>query len=484
MITGRRHFLSVRNKKKKNERTNKRIWECIMNKGLFLLLLSIAAGVLKSHEIPVDKDAETNHVILISIDGLAAYHLENEHLELPNLRELIEQGVWAEGSQSVFPSVTHPSHATLITGVSPRKHGILDNRMTNRETGDSHHPTTQLRSEAIHTQTLFDASRQAGLTTAAICWPETRKDSSVDLNILHGHDELDPAEVDPAFMDVLRQAGIPIDSYYDWAPEGRMIQGVRDLILAKATAEVIRSRQPEFIAVHFLVTDTIQHGWGPDHYMSHAALTHADFTLGLLRQAVEDAGLKDRTTFVIAADHGFHSVYHEVNIHPVLQESGLADRIRLHGSGWRVFVETTDEFDEEQDRSALESFFADILALEGLERVIRPEEFHDLGYPLYEESPYVPGQYIIIPDIDTFLTVDSSSDSSERKERAQPSHTHGYLPDHPRMHPALILSGNGIREGQRLGVVRNHDVAPTIARILGLDLPDTEGEILFEALDE
>lgn len=59
-------------------------------------------GVLKG------QDVESNHVILISIDELAAYHLENEDLELPNLRELIEAGVWAEGVQSVFPSVTDP----------------------------------------------------------------------------------------------------------------------------------------------------------------------------------------------------------------------------------------------------------------------------------------------------------------------------------------------------------------------------------------
>ena len=60
--------------------------------------------------------ADQSHVVLVSIDGFAAYHLENEKLELPNIRALASEGVWAESGETVFPSVTHPSHATIITG--------------------------------------------------------------------------------------------------------------------------------------------------------------------------------------------------------------------------------------------------------------------------------------------------------------------------------------------------------------------------------
>jgi predicted AlkP superfamily pyrophosphatase or phosphodiesterase len=331
---------------------------------------------------------------------------------------------------------------------------------------------------------LFDGAHIAGFMTAAFCWPETRGDSSIDFNILHGHGELDPNEVDPALLESLRQAGIPIDSYYNWAHYGRMMQGYRDAILAKSASKIIRTHQPEFMAVHFLVTDAIQHGWGPDHYLAHAALTRADYNLGLLRQAVQDAGLEDQTTFVITTDHGFHTVYDEINIYPVLEASGLADRVRLHGSGWSVFVEKTEKFNERKDGWTLESFFDEVLGLEGIARIIRPGEFHELGYPRYDESPYIPGQYIIIPEIDNFLVVDSSSDSAKRRTRSQPAHTHGYLPDHPRMHAGMVLSGNRIRKGERIGLVRNLDVAPTIAEILGLHMPDAEGRVLEEALEE
>ena len=429
----------------------------------------------------LEAQRQGSHVVLISIDGLAAYHLQDKELHLPNLRELIDHGAWAEHSETVFPSVTHPSHATLITGVSPRKHGVLGNQMTHRETGKSYSIYVRTRKEAIRVRTLFDAAKEAGLVTAAFCWPETRADSSLDFNLLHGHDELNPAEVAPDLLDSLRRARIPIDSYYDWSKEGEL-QGMRDILLAKSTAEIIRTQRPRFLAVHFAGTDAAQHSWGPQHYRAKEALTRADYEIGLLRQAVRQAGLQDRTTFVIVADHGFHSVYHEVNLHPLLASSGLADRIRLRGSGWTVFVEKTTAFDAGRDGAALQSLFKKILDLPGLHKIVSSEDFHSLGYPRYEEDPHVLGHYMIIPDIDTYLVIDRSSNSTERRTKARPSHGHGYLPDHPRMYPALILSGHRVRQNVRIGRVRNHDVAPTIAELLGLRMPDVEGKVLREVL--
>jgi predicted AlkP superfamily pyrophosphatase or phosphodiesterase len=430
------------------------------------------------HPLP---SAEHGHVILVSIDGLAAYHLENEELELPNLRELIARGAWAEGSQSVFPSVTHPAHATLVTGVPPRTHGVLGNRMGDRNTGTSVDVATFTRQAAIRVRTIFDAARAQGLVTAAVCWPETRGDTSIDVNLLHGHEELDPGEVDPGLLASLRDAGIPIDAYYRWSQEGAL-RGYRDVLLAQSAAWIIRERRPHVLAVHFVGTDSVQHARGPEHYLSKAALSHADYNLGLLREAVRAAGLEDRTTFIVGADHGFHSVHHEVNLHPVLAARGLTERIRLHEGGWTMFLEKTGAFDDARDGAALESFLGEVLKVEGVHRIVRPEEFHDLGFPRYEEHPHVRGQYMILADIDTYLLADPASASTRRRPRERPSHTHGYLPSHPRMHAGLVLSGRGIRPGVRLGVVRNQDVAPTIAALLDLQLPGMAGRVLREAL--
>jgi predicted AlkP superfamily pyrophosphatase or phosphodiesterase len=175
------------------------------------------------------------HVILITIDGFAAYHLYNQELELPNIRRMIDDGVWAASSETVFPSVTHPSHTTIVTGVEPRIHGVLSNELFNRETGERFYPTNKPRTEIVKVPTLFDAAKKKGLTTASFFWPETKDDPSVDFNIpevFTPERKGDIHAVDPKVITELQKAGVPIDLYFRWYGSPR--QGAGDAILAEA----------------------------------------------------------------------------------------------------------------------------------------------------------------------------------------------------------------------------------------------------------
>lgn len=69
-------------------------------------------------------------VLLISIDGLQPADVidaEKRGLDIPNLKRFVTEGTYASGVKGVLPTVTYPSHATLLTGVSPSKHGIIGN---------------------------------------------------------------------------------------------------------------------------------------------------------------------------------------------------------------------------------------------------------------------------------------------------------------------------------------------------------------------
>lgn len=74
--------------------------------------------------------ASAEPVLLISIDGLQpadVIEAEKRGIDIPNLKRFITQGSYAQGVRGILPTVTYPSHATLITGVSPSRHGILGN---------------------------------------------------------------------------------------------------------------------------------------------------------------------------------------------------------------------------------------------------------------------------------------------------------------------------------------------------------------------
>ena len=86
-----------------------------------------------------------------------------------------------------------------------------------------------------------------------------------------------------------------------------------------------------------------------------------------------------------------------------------------------------------------------------------------------------------VANIDLHLAFDPTS-SSMSPRPMKPYYGHGYLPSHPRMYPALILSGRGISKGKQLGHVHNLDVAPTIAQLLGFKMEGASGRVLKEAL--
>jgi predicted AlkP superfamily pyrophosphatase or phosphodiesterase len=449
---------------------------------------AVAVAILVSSgaaPTPQPTAAADRYVVLVSIDGFAAYHLDNPAIDLPNIRALAAAGTKAASSETVFPSVTHPSHTTLVTGVTPREHGVVGNRVRDRRTGESFHITNLPRQESVKVPTLFDLVHRSGRKTAAFFWPETKEDSSIDDNVAEvfggKNESADPSAVSPALLQELRTAGVPIDSYYAFYddPFG---QGAADLALTQAAAYVLVRRKPALTALHLLVTDKVQHEFGPAHYLSAAALTTADHCIGLLRDAVKAARIADRTTFVIAADHGFVTAPYEMNLAAVLADPVLDRHVRWHADSWYVFAELLPTFDTAAHAAPLEAVLARVARTPGIARIIRPQDFAALGYPNYADNPYVPGHYIIAADIDTRLVIDSASRDTTKRLRPQPYHGHGYLPDHPNMYPALVLSGAGVAAGHTMGHVRNVDVAPTIAAILGLEMTGVSGRVLREAL--
>jgi hypothetical protein len=454
--------------------------------GAVAVALTLATGRLdgeiRAHS--QQQPAASRHVVLISIDGFAAYHLADTSIALPNIRTLAATGAPADSSETVFPSVTHPSHTTLVTGVTPRKHGVVDNTVTERRTGKSFHITSLPRQQSVRVPTIFDAVRRANLRSASFFWPETRDDPAIDFNIAEVFlptGGADPSAVTPGFLDELRAAGVPIDSYYAFYgdPFG---QGAGDVALTQAAAHTFKKHKPALTAIHLLVTDDVQHEFGPAHYLSHAALTTADHCVGLLRRAVADAGLTAETTFVIVADHGFITVADEMNVAPVISSPALEGRVRWTADKWYLFAERTAEFVPERDNAAFQEVLARLARTAGIARVIMPEDFAAVGLPDYDDNPYARGHVIVAADADLHLVIDRMSASVERRRKARPYHGHGYLPSHPSMRPLLVLAGAGIAARSSIGHVRNVDVAPTIARLLRLSLEDVDGRVLREAL--
>ena len=134
-----------------------------------LVLVWLALGLLV---VAAAAQAPPPVVLMISIDGLRPDYVtaaDKHGLKIPALRRFVSEGAFAEGVLGVIPTVTYPSHTTLITGVWPAKHGIFSNTIFDPlRTGQS---AWYWYAEDIRVPTLWDAAASAGWTSAAIHWP-------------------------------------------------------------------------------------------------------------------------------------------------------------------------------------------------------------------------------------------------------------------------------------------------------------------------
>ena len=116
-------------------------------------------------------------LVVISVDGLDNRYLAQADkfgLKIPTLRKLMQEGQYSQGVIGVVPTITWPSHTTIITGTDPVTHGILSNW---RPPGDRFLDYSQIK-----VPTLIGADHNTGLTIATITWPVT-VNAPVDWNL-------------------------------------------------------------------------------------------------------------------------------------------------------------------------------------------------------------------------------------------------------------------------------------------------------------
>src|SRR2546427_1093415 len=247
-----------------------------------------------------------HRIIVISIDGLAAFYWNDPQARMPTLRRLAERGAVAAGVETVFPSTTWPTHVSLMTGVSPRAHGVVANHVLNRRTGAPEDLTGDPVYDApdlLRVPTVYDRAHDAGLRTAAIDWPATRNAKTLAFNLPFFKDPRGfRSQTARAVWDELRELGCPLHLQGEWAQLPKRL--FKDEMVGSVAAHVVRRHEPDLLLLHFLCVDSLQHLHGPRSPEAYWALEYVDGLIGRLLGALP-AGALDHTTVFVLSDHGF-----------------------------------------------------------------------------------------------------------------------------------------------------------------------------------
>lgn len=428
-------------------------------------------------------------VLMISIDGLKPEYVTraDEHgLKIPTLRRFLKEGTYADGVAAVLPTVTYPDHTTLITGVWPAEHGIQNNTVF--DPFRKFNGAWYWYAGDIRVPTLWDAAHKAGLGTASISWPVSVNAASVDELIpeyWRGEDAAVDAEhanvQDVELMAAIsRPTGMLDEMQTRLGPymmgNDTTIDG--DRTRTRYSLDILSNKKPGFMTIHLSSLDESEHMTGPFSAESNANLEAID---AMVAQLI-DAALKNdpKTAIVIVSDHGFAKVDHALNIAIPFLQAGLVQAKPLPGgkfevTGWKaepwatggmVAVMLHDPKDEKtrQDvRQLLTQLAAD--PANGVAKILDGKEAASLGG--FPDAAFVlalkPG-----------FTVGGAFFGPLVSDKPDVRGTHGYLPSFEEMRASFFAMGQGIARGRDLGQIDMRQIAPSVAQLLGVNLPSAK----------
>jgi len=447
-----------------------------------LLASSLAAG------LPVPGRGEEpahRRLVVISIDGLApeSYLAPVESgPEIPNLRRLMARGAWASAVVGVLPTNTYPSHATLLTGVPPRLHGIFGNRIF--DPLEKANFAWYWYARQIRVPTLATAAKARGLTVASLFWP-----TSVGLDA----DALVPefwrtGSQSEADRDLLRALSTPglVDCFE--REQGRpFLYPPTDVERTDVALSVVRASPPDLLLLHLVEHDAAKHHDGLGAASVRTSLEGIDIQLGRIVEEYERQGLAGATLFAVVSDHGFLPTETEIRPNVLLRDAGLltvGDDGKV--STWRAIFWTHGgtamlRLAEPTDQEALQkvrALFAARLAEpdSGIRALLEPEEIKALGGDP-EETPFG-----LDAEAGFYFQVTASGEATGPAiDRAG----HGFAPTRPELFASFVVAGPGLVGSGDLGSIAMTRIAPTLAHWLGLELdPRADAPLgLFDSPD-
>lgn len=418
-------------------------------------------------------------VVVITIDGFPARALQDPRLPMPTLRALAADGAVAEGMKPINPTVTWPNHTALITGVNASRHFVMANGLIDFP-ADGTAPQIKPwvdKDELVHARTLYDAAAEKGLTTGQVDWVAIYGAKNVQW--LFGEK---PDVNDAIPQELIANGTVTHEQVENFGEDSS--PAWRDEIWTDAAIDILTKHTPSLLLFHLLETDTIQHEYAPLTPAAYAAYAYADHCLSRVVEAARTAGILDRVTFIILSDHGFATTTHTISPNAALAQQGYltksasgeyTGKVWVNPEGGAAELYIRDKAERAELEPKLKSYFE---SLPGVEHVYTNEEAKTIGIPSDKDTDQAPQLYLTAKSGYAF----DGKVATEIEQTHEPRGQHGYLNTMPDMQALFVASGAAIKTGVKLDEFPNLRVAPTIAKILDVSLPDAKEQPLDEIL--
>lgn len=421
---------------------------------------------------------KNKYVIVISFDAVSEEDLEFLSKQ-PNFSKLIKNGALIKNVESVYPSLTYPAHATIVTGKYPKNHGVINNTVLDFKNDN---PDWYWYRKYIKGDTIFDLAEKSGMKTCSILWPVTAR-SKITYNMpeIFCTKRYDNQILKSAL------AGSKIYQVNMNKKFGYLRQGMEEPYLDNFATEVakktIRELKPNLILLHLIDSDSQKHKYGIENKEVIESLKRHDERLGEIIESLKLAGIYEDSTIIALGDHSQINVNNVIKLNSILMKNDLinvnSNKIKSYkaiakscdGSSYIYLKNKNDVETRKKVRDILNELknkYSNVI-----EEVYNNEEIKNLGADINASFMIeAKREYYFIDD---FLgeAIEVIDESSKIKHKLRASH--GYLPSRDNYKTFFIAYGKTIKKGVVLekGKLINH--GPTIAKILDIDLRDCDG---------
>ena len=232
----------------------------LTSKSFFFFIFLILSCIKQK----INKDFRTEHLIIIGVDALSPNGVINA--DTPVMDELMNNGSYTLNARGVLPTSSSTNWASMVSGAGPEQHGITSNGWER----DEHTLPAVVQGEEGIFPTIFNVARK-------------------------------------------QRPELEMGAIYTWSGFGRLIERSlldydsnekSDELTVEKAINYIKKKTPNFLFIHLDEVDHVGHSSG--HKTSHFydAVAHIDQQIGKIIQSTKEAGIYDKTTFIISADHG------------------------------------------------------------------------------------------------------------------------------------------------------------------------------------
>ena len=367
------------------------------------------------------------YVILISADGFRSDYAKKYNAK--NLLKIAEDGVSAKALIPSFPTITFPNHWSLITGLYPAHHGLIDNFFYDYKKQEFYKMSSQENAEDgtwYGGTPLWSLAEKQGTLSASMMWVGSASDAGGirPTYYYHYHEKFSPDE--------------KVEKVIDWL-------------------QLPENRRPHFISLYFQEVDGAGHRFGPDSPEAEKSVHLVDDAVGLLIKKVNELGLKN-VNFIFVADHGMVKVDVE---NPLEIPEMLFDKKRFDFYNaqtlMRVVVKNPAEVKSvykelKKNKTADYDVFLDKRFPKKLHFSPKNDRYNRIG------------QILLVPKAPRIFLEKGKKTSLGK---------HGYSPyEVSEMKAVFIALGPAFKQNKKIGEFQNVNVYPIVADILNLKITE------------